>query len=149
MPPKNKILLLNGPNLNLLGQREHQHYGRQTLQELIQELQIQAQNNSIELETIQSNAEHVLIEAIQQTQAHFILINAGAYTHTSIAIRDALLAINTPFIEVHLSNVYARESFRHHSMLSDIAYGSICGLGSQSYSLALSAATHYLSTQTQ
>ena len=149
MSEQPKILVINGPNLNLLGKREPTHYGSQSLQELMHELHTTAKKNDYALQAIQSNAEHELIDSIQQTDADFILINAGAYAHTSIAIRDALLAIETPFIEIHASNIYAREKFRHHSMLADIAQGVITGFGTQSYHLGLQAAIQYLSTSTQ
>ena len=147
MAIKHKILLLNGPNLNLLGQREPDHYGHYTLTQIVDELSKEAQNNHLEIEHIQSNAEYELIDAIHQTQADFVIINPAAFTHTSIAIRDALLGVSLPFIEVHLSNVHAREPFRHHSYFSDKALGVICGLGAQGYYFALQAAVNYLSTK--
>ena len=137
------ILLLNGPNLNLLGRREPDRYGTSTLAEIESRLQALAAPSGAVLETFQSNAEHELVERIQRAAGdgtRFILINPGAFTHTSIALRDALLAVDIPFIEVHLSNIFARESFRHHSYLSDVAAGVICGLGPQGYELALQAA---------
>jgi len=139
-----KILLVNGPNLNLLGRREPEHYGPQTLESIVQNLQIQAKVAGVELEHIQSNAEHELIEAIHRTNANFIIINPAAFTHTSIAIRDALSGVAIPFIEVHLSNVYAREPFRHHSYFSDKAIGVIGGLGAQGYKFALESAINFL-----
>ena len=142
-----KILVLHGPNLNRLGHREVHLYGTQDLPSLNAALLQQATHYGHELLTLQSNAEHELIEAIQQTveqHIHFIIFNPAAYTHTSIALRDALLSVGLPFIEVHLSNVAARESFRHHSYFSDIAVGTISGFGSQSYFLALEAADAYL-----
>lgn len=144
-----RILLLNGPNLNMLGQREPHIYGAQTLPEVVAKLQQHATDLQIELTHLQSNAEHELVTAIQQAlgQQDFIVINPGAYTHTSIAIRDALLAVAIPFIEVHLSNVHAREAFRRHSYLSDIATGVICGLGTQGYHFALQAAVSALRPQ--
>ena len=149
MSQQKKIIVINGPNLNLLGQREPNHYGCQSLQELIENLHSTAKNSGILFEAIQSNAEHELISSIQQTDANFILLNAGAYTHTSIAIRDALLAIEKPFIEIHVSNIYAREKFRQSSMFADIAQGVITGFGTQSYHLGIQAAIQYLSTSKQ
>lgn len=148
MTTKFRILLLNGPNLNMLGQREPQIYGAQTLAQIVNELQGYASSCEVELQHLQSNAEHELVGAIQQSlgQQDFIIINPGAYTHTSIAIRDALLAVAIPFIEVHLSNVHAREAFRRHSYLSDIAKGVICGFGAQGYRFALDAAVSQLTT---
>lgn len=141
------ILLLNGPNLNLLGNREPEKYGHTTLTDLVSSLEKKAQLHNVILNHFQSNAEHLLIEAIHQARENtdFILINPAAFTHTSIAIRDALLAVNIPFIEIHLSNVYAREPFRHHSYLSDIAFGVICGLGADGYDFALQSAVRCLS----
>lgn len=142
-----KILVINGPNLNMLGKREPEIYGAQTLIELNQSLSEYAQSKQLELETFQSNSEGALVDKIHSAfeQVDFIIINPAAYTHTSVAIRDAMLSVNIPFIEVHLSNVHARESFRHHSYLSDIAQGVICGLGTQGYFFALDAALHALS----
>jgi len=137
------ILVLNGPNLNLLGTREPDIYGAETLADVQLRLTQQASEAGHRLLTLQSNAEHELIDCIHDTpkkQIDFIIINPAAFTHTSIAIRDALLAVNIPFIEVHLSNIHSREAFRHHSYFSDIAYGVICGLGSFGYDVALSAA---------
>lgn len=142
-----KILVLHGPNLNLLGSREPEVYGRKTLADINAELAELAQAAGHELAWCQANAEHQLIERVHQArdeQVAFILINPAGYTHTSIALRDALLAVAIPFIEVHLSNVHARETFRHHSYFSDVAVGVICGFGADSYSLALSAAIHHL-----
>lgn len=146
MATKLQILLLNGPNLNLLGQREPQTYGAATLAEIVSDLTTKAMALDVELSHLQSNAEHVLIDAVQQAKGRydFILINPAAFTHTSVALRDALLAVAIPFIEVHLSNVHAREPFRKHSYLSDIAKGVICGFGSLSYTLALHAAVSQL-----
>ena len=141
------VLVLNGPNLNLLGTREPGHYGQVTLAEIETRLRAQAQREGHELAFVQSNAEHVLIERIHAAPrdgVRFILINPAAFTHTSVALRDALLAVAIPFIEVHLSNVHAREPFRRHSYFSDIAVGVICGLGAQGYELALSAALNRL-----
>ncbi len=142
-----RILVLNGPNLNLLGRREPGIYGSETLDDIEKRLQKQAQQAGKILELSQYNAEHLLIERIHAAMdddTAFIIINPAAFTHTSIALRDALLAVEIPFIEVHLSNVYQREAFRHHSHLSDIAVGVIAGLGSQGYDLALTAALTHL-----
>ena len=135
------VLVLNGPNLNLLGTREPEKYGHDTLQNIEDRLASLASDHQIAF--FQSNVEGELINLIHQAQVDkvdFILINPAAFTHTSIALRDAMLAVNIPFIEIHLSNVYARESFRHHSYLSDIAVAVISGLGAQGYELALAAA---------
>ena len=137
------ILLLNGPNLNLLGTREQDIYGICSWASLVSDLEGIADSYGATLTHLQSNAEHVLIEAIHSTKENgvdFVIINPGAYGHTSIAIRDAFLAIQVPFIEVHISNTIAREAFRHKSYLSDIAKGTISGLGIYSYELALQAA---------
>ena len=144
-----KILVLHGPNLNLLGTREPKIYGHETLAGINQALAKRAQAAGHELVWFQSNAEHELIGRIHQAredQIAVILCNAGAFTHTSIALRDAFAAVAIPFIEVHLSNVFAREPFRHHSYLSDLAIGVICGFGSASYDLALDAAILRLQT---
>ena len=143
------ILLLNGPNLNLLGTREPGIYGATGLAAIEQRLEQQAHQAGMELRCLQSNAEHELIERIHAARGEgvgFILINPAAFTHTSIALRDALKAVDIPFIEVHLSNVHAREAFRRHSYLSDIAVGVISGLGALGYELALRAAVEHLST---
>ncbi|CAI1729074.1 type II 3-dehydroquinate dehydratase [Serratia fonticola] len=147
MADKFHILLLNGPNLNLLGTREPEKYGSATLAEIVNGLENQALALDITLSHLQSNAEHALIDRIHQARGNtdFILINAAAFTHTSVALRDALLAVQIPFIEIHLSNMYAREPFRHHSYLSDIAVGVICGLGADGYTFALQAAVRRLS----
>ena len=137
------ILLLNGPNLNLLGQREPEKYGRLTLADIEARASAHAGALGHDLVCFQSNAEHELIERIHAAKSEeigFIVINPGAYTHTSIALRDALLGVAIPFIEVHLSNVHAREVFRQHSYFSDIARGVITGLGAQGYEFAISAA---------
>lgn len=149
MTAKLRILVLNGPNLNLLGLREPEHYGAQTLEQIIDKLRQQAALADVALDHLQSNREYELIEAIHQAhnQVDFIIINPAAFTHTSVALRDALLGVAIPFIEVHLSNVHAREPFRHHSYLSDKAQGVICGLGAQGYEFALSAAIHVLQTK--
>jgi len=138
-----RILLLNGPNLNLLGSREPEVYGTDTLASIEERLQKIAQAAGHELESLQSNAEHELIErlhAAPQAGVAFVIFNPGAFTHTSVALRDALLAVRLPFIEVHLSNTFARESFRSHSYFSDIAQGCIVGLGPVGYEFALRAA---------
>ncbi|TAM11894.1 MAG: type II 3-dehydroquinate dehydratase [Nevskiaceae bacterium] len=140
------LLLLNGPNLNLLGTREPGTYGRVTLADIEARLTAEAAALGHTLACLQSNHEGALIDRIHAARTDgtaFILINPGAFTHTSIALRDALLAVALPFIEIHLSNVFAREAFRHHSFLSDIAAGLIAGFGADSYSLALQA-THRL-----
>ncbi len=137
------ILVLNGPNLNLLGTREPGHYGHITLAQIEQDLAAAAQTLGLTLQCVQSNAEHVLIEAVHragQDGVRFVIINPAAFTHTSVALRDALLAVGIPFIEVHLSNVHAREPFRAHSYFSDIAVGVISGLGAEGYLFALRAA---------
>ena len=137
------ILVLHGPNLNLLGEREPQHYGKQTLEDIDQALKTIASAKSIKLETMQSNSEGDLVNKIQSLhndKVDFLIINPAAYTHTSVAMRDALSAVKVPFIEVHLSNVYAREPFRHHSYFSDIADAVISGLGADGYIAALNFA---------
>jgi 3-dehydroquinate dehydratase II len=142
------ILVLHGPNLNLLGTREPEHYGNLTLADINNNLQVMAKQVNIALETYQSNAEADIVTKIQSltvNKVDFIIINPAAFTHTSIAIRDAISAVKIPFIEVHLSNVFARESFRHHSYFSDIAIGVICGLGAEGYYAALRYATNELS----
>ena len=141
------ITVLNGPNLNLLGLREPSHYGTQTLSDIQNTLEQSAQELNHCLAFYQHNAEHELVERVHQAykqQVDFIIINPAAFTHTSVALRDALLATQIPFIEVHLSNVYAREAFRKHSYFSDIAKGVICGLGATGYSLAFLAAHRIL-----
>ena len=142
-----KILLLNGPNLNLLGSREPQIYGSDTLDDIANRLIQQASALKHQLTHIQSNSESTLVNTIHQAakdNIDFILINPAAFTHTSIAIRDALLGTQIPFIEIHLSNVHQREAFRQHSYFSDIAVGTIVGLGAQGYELALQAATRHI-----
>ena len=141
------ILVLHGPNLNLLGLREPQHYGNVTLDVINQALQSQAQAADVALESFQSNSEAELVTKIQSlvnSDVSFIIINPAAFTHTSIAMRDALSAVKIPFIEVHLSNVFAREAFRHHSYFTDIAVGIISGLGAQGYTLALDYAIQHI-----
>ena len=138
-----RLLLLNGPNLNLLGQREPEVYGAATLEDIEASAQALASELGHELECFQSNAEHELVDRIQSAAkagTDGAIINPGAFTHTSIALRDALLAAAVPFIEVHLSNVHAREEYRHHSYFADIALGTIAGLGAHGYELALQAA---------
>jgi 3-dehydroquinate dehydratase-2 len=137
------ILVLHGPNLNLLGEREPEIYGRTTLNDINQRLGLLARDRGHHLLTMQSNAEYELIERVQDARhegVNFILINPAAFTHTSVALRDALLAVDIPFIEIHLSNVHAREEFRQHSWFSDKAEGVICGLGAQGYEFGLQAA---------
>ena len=142
-----KILVLNGPNLNLLGTREPEHYGSRTLAEIIEQLEVEAVRSGVAISALQSNAEHELIESIHQAAKErfdFIIINPAAFTHTSIGLRDALQAVGIPFIEVHLSNVHAREAFREKSYFSDIAFGVISGLGPAGYGLALQAAIKHM-----
>lgn len=142
------ILILNGPNLNLLGSREPEYYGSQTLDGIIKNLETQAKALGHSISHLQSNVEHELVERIHQAQndnTAFIIINPAAFTHTSVAIRDALSGVKIPFIELHLSNVHAREEFRKHSYFSDIAVGVISGLGPVGYELALRAADDQLS----
>ena len=143
-----RLLLINGPNLNLLGTREPERYGHRTLGQIEADLGQQAADLGLELDCFQSNHEGALVGRIQAArgEVNFILINPGAFTHTSVALRDALLAVAIPFIEIHLSNVHAREAFRHTSFLSDIAVGVIAGLGPIGYSLALRAAIVQLKT---
>jgi len=143
--PEN-ILVINGPNLNLLGTREPDHYGSVTLQAIETQLTDKAKTAGVRIATFQSNSEAELVERIQQAGrdgVDFILINPAAYTHTSVAMRDALAAVRIPFVEIHLSNVFGREAFRHRSYFSDIAVGVISGLGSQGYELALEFALRY------
>ena len=138
-----RLLLLNGPNLNLLGQREPHTYGTATLEQLVARAAAAARAAGHDLVAFQSNAEHELVERVHAARndgTAFLIVNPGAFTHTSIALRDALLAVALPFIEVHLSNVHAREPFRRHSYFSDIAAGCIVGLGPKGYELALDAA---------
>jgi 3-dehydroquinate dehydratase-2 len=142
-----QILVLHGPNLNLLGEREPEVYGSTTLDEINQRLREAGQAGGNELACYQSNAEHDLIDRIhlaKKEDIDFIIINPGAFTHTSIALRDALLGVKIPFIEVHLSNVFSRDEFRRHSYLSDIAVGIISGLGPLGYELAIQAAVNHL-----
>lgn len=146
-PLMSTILVLHGPNLNLLGQREPEIYGNTTLADINQRLETLAQESDHHLLAMQSNAEYELVERVQDARhegVNYILINPAAFTHTSIALRDALAAVEIPFIEVHLSNVHQREEFRHKSYFSDLATGVICGLGAQGYELALTAAIQQL-----
>jgi 3-dehydroquinate dehydratase-2 len=143
MKPPKRILLINGPNLNLLGSRERHHYGTATLADIESGLQKQAKQGGAELAAFQSNSEAELVERIQQAgreKVDFIIINPAAYTHTSVAMRDALAAVGIPFVEVHLSNVFAREAFRHRSYFTDLAVGIISGFGAKGYELALAYA---------
>ncbi|CAA0114380.1 3-dehydroquinate dehydratase 1 [BD1-7 clade bacterium] len=145
-----KILVLHGPNLNLLGRREPEIYGADTLDDINQALAKQADHAGADFEALQSNAEATLIDRIHQIfddNTAFVIFNPAAFTHTSVALRDALLAVDVPFIEVHLSNVHAREAFRHHSYFSDIAVGVIAGLGPQGYNLAMQAALSAMQNQ--
>ena len=144
------ILLLNGPNLNLLGTREPGIYGTTTLPDIEQSLVALARGLGHELDAFQSNSESDLVERIQAAASDtaFIIFNPGAFTHTSVALRDALLAVAIPFIEIHISNVHAREEFRQHSYFSDIALGTVIGLGPQGYELALNGAHGYLQDKT-
>lgn len=144
------ILVLHGPNLNLLGQREPGVYGSATLDDINQLLEREAQALQVKLFIRQSNHEGVLVDTIHSAlgQQQGILINAGAYTHTSVAIRDAVAAVNLPTVEVHLSNIYRRESFRHHSYIAPVAIGQISGFGPESYQLGLQALVHHLQKST-
>jgi len=143
-----RLLLINGPNLNLLGTREPEIYGHATLADIESDVIAAASTLDLDMTAMQSNREYEIVEAIHQAQADgvaFVIINPAAFTHTSVAIRDAFAGTAIPFIEVHLSNVHARESFRHHSYLSDIARGTIVGLGVNGYHLALKAASDLIS----
>ena len=145
---KHKILVLNGPNLNLLGKREPQIYGLDTLEDINKSLLEVANNSNIVLEFHQSNSESALITKTQsyfENNYDFLIINPAAFTHTSIALRDAIIAVNVPFIEIHLSNIFKREPFRHKSYFSDIAIGTISGFGVKGYHMALTYAIDYLS----
>ncbi len=146
---ENSILVVHGPNLNLLGIREPETYGSTTLAQIDRNLQQESQRLQVSLSCLQSNHEGVLVDAIHQAQGKHqgILINAGAYTHTSVAIRDALVGIDIPTVEVHLSNIYRREEFRHHSYIAPIAIGQISGFGANSYILGLQALVNYLQSQ--
>lgn len=144
-----KILVLNGPNLNMLGRREPNKYGTQTLDDIMQPLTNYAQQHNVTLTHLQSNSEAELINAIHDgwQKIDAIIINPAAFTHTSIALRDALLSVSIPFYEVHITNVYAREPFRHKSYFSDVAQGVICGLGAMGYQAALTAAMSTLQSE--
>lgn len=146
-----QILVLHGPNLNLLGTREPERYGVETLDTINRKMTELAEDKGFGLVPFQSNSEGDLVDQIQTAQGHYdaIVINAAAYTHTSIAIRDALLAVNLPAVEVHLSNIYQREAFRHTSRISDVVIGQVSGFGAQSYLLGLLGAISYLETQEQ
>ncbi|CAL4322501.1 3-dehydroquinate dehydratase [Buchnera aphidicola (Periphyllus testudinaceus)] len=146
---KKNILLLNGPNLNLLGTREKKIYGKVTLSHLLKKLIKYSKKLFVNLTHLQSNAEHILIDKIHNSKNNidYIIINPAAFTHTSIALRDAFLAVNIPFIEVHISNIYSRENFRSHSWLSDISNGVICGLGLDGYKWALKTAIFRLNNK--
>lgn len=150
MSSNDKILVLHGPNLNLLGLREPQHYGNATLESINQRLVEMGHTAQVSVTTFQSNREYELIEHIHAAYSEgvkYIVINPAAFTHTSVALRDALAGVKIPFVEVHLSNVHAREAFRHHSYFSDLATGVICGLGAQGYEFALTFAINKLKTQ--
>lgn len=149
MNAKYRILVINGPNLNMLGKREPEIYGALSLADIVADLTQTANEKNVELSHVQSNAEYELIDAIHQAMNNidFIIINPAAFTHTSVALRDALLAVNIPFIEVHLSNVHAREAFRHQSYFSDVAQGVICGCGHNGYFYALDQAITHLANQ--
>ncbi|GAA5525797.1 3-dehydroquinate dehydratase 1 [Microbulbifer aestuariivivens] len=147
-----RLLLLHGPNLNLLGTREPEIYGATTLDEINREARRLCEDAGHQLETFQSNSEGALVDRVQAAREEgiaFIVINPAAYTHTSVALRDALAAVAIPFIELHLSNPHAREAFRHRSYLSDLARGVICGFGAHSYTLALQAALQQLAAAPQ
>ena len=146
MSQTHRILLLNGPNLNMLGAREPKHYGSISLASIEEKIQTLAIQHNVKVECFQTNSEEKLINKIHESfkQVDFILINPAAYTHTSVALRDALLAVSIPFVEIHLSNVHKREAFRHHSYFSDVAEGVICGLGAKGYEFAFLFAIDYL-----
>ena len=146
MAAKFKLLVINGPNLNMLGKREPEKYGLHTLGEIMSELTTAAEGLDVQLTHFQSNSEQALIERIHNAwqAVDYIIINPAAFTHTSVALRDALLSVDIPFFEVHLSNVHAREAFRHHSYFSDVAQGVVCGLGAMGYHAALNAAVSRL-----
>lgn len=143
-----KILIINGVNMNMLGLRETEKYGTMTLKDLEKELYAFSFELGIDIETFQSNFEGEIVEKIHQTKDNFdgIVINAGAYTHTSVAIRDAISAVNTPTVEVHMTNIYKREEFRHHSYIAPICIGQISGFGINSYKLGLKAVVDYLNS---
>jgi len=151
MKPKtknNKILVIHGPNLHLLGKREPQIYGKFTLKDINTGLRKEAMQNGVSLEVLQSNSEGDIVEKITSSKYDLLIINPAAYTHTSVAIRDAILAVSKPVVEVHLSNIYKREDFRKKSLISDIAIGVITGFGPLSYTLALTAAAQFLKSIT-
>ncbi len=143
-----KILIINGVNMNMLGLRETEKYGTMTLKDLEKELYAFSFEIGIDIETFQSNFEGEIVEKIHQTKDNFdgIVINAGAYTHTSVAIRDAISAVNLPTVEVHMTNIYKREEFRHHSYIAPVCIGQISGFGINSYKLGLKAVVDYLNT---
>ncbi len=145
-PSDFSVLVLHGPNLNLLGKREPGIYGSLTLLEINQQLEVVARTLQVQLHAVQSNHEGVLVEAIHDAAERYqgIIINAGAYTHTSVALRDAISGVNMPTVEVHLSNIYRREDFRHHSFIAPVAIGQISGFGAQSYILGLQALVNHL-----
>lgn len=144
-----RILLLNGPNLNMLGAREPKYYGALSLATIEANMQAQAEKCGVNLDCFQANSEEKLINKIHESfqKVDFIIINPAAYTHTSVALRDALLAVAIPFVEVHLSNIHKREPFRHHSYFSDVAEGVICGLGAKGYDCAFQFALAYLDSK--
>jgi 3-dehydroquinate dehydratase-2 len=146
---KFKVLVIHGPNLHLLGKREPDIYGNFSLKEIDSDLKAEAKKNNLGIEIFQSNSEGQIVEKITKTKYHFLIINPAAYTHTSVAIRDAILGIDKPTIEVHLSNIYKREDFRKKSLVSDVVLGGIYGLGKESYSLALKAALTFLKNQSK
>ncbi len=141
-----KILLLNGPNLNLLGTREPEKYGNTTLTDIEQTLKTEAKSKEVEIDCYQSNHEGDLVDKIQQATNNYdgIILNAGGYTHTSIAIRDAISSVQVPVVEIHLTNIHAREEFRHNSFIAPVCIGQICGFGAYSYILGLNAILNYL-----
>lgn len=141
---KNRILVIHGPNLHLLGKREPDIYGNVSLAEINTALKEKAQKHNLSIKVFQSNSESEIVEEITNTQYDFLIINPAAYTHTSVAVRDALLGVSKPAIEVHLSNIYKREEFRKQSLISDVVLGIITGLGKESYFLALEAAVTFL-----
>ena len=145
----NKIIILNGPNLNLLGEREKNQYGSLTLEDIEKNCKVFANKNNIDLSLFQSNIEGELVEIIQNSRAnkHGLIINAGGYTHTSVSIHDALKIIKIPIIELHMSNIYNREEFRHKSLISKLAMGIICGFGSDGYIMALESMNKYLKNE--
>ena len=141
-----KILLLNGPNLNLLGTREPEKYGNTTLADIEQTLKTEAKSKEVEIDCYQSNHEGDLVDKIQQATNNYdgIILNAGGYTHTSISIRDAISSVQVPVVEIHLTNIHAREEFRHNSFIAPVCIGQICGFGAYSYILGLNAILNYL-----